>query len=96
MTPRTTSQATWAERAQYPRIVPDGKMTHAQRVRRPVVVVREALRVEDLNHRRHGRYGHHDEMLQHKNNPAVNIYHSSGRPDWRNCSPSDHSRVRPA
>lgn len=45
------------------RVVPDREVPHAQRHRRPVVIVREALRVEDLDNSGDGGHRHHDEML---------------------------------
>ena len=47
------------------RVVPDGEMLHAQRVRRPLIVVGVPRWVEDLDDSRNGRDRHHDKMLAH-------------------------------
>ena len=54
-----------SERTQgYARVIPDREVPHAQRLRRPMVIVRKAARIEDLNDGGSGRHWHHQQMLE--------------------------------
>ena len=44
------------------RVIPYGKMLHAQSSRRPFVIVRIALGIEKFKDCRNWGYGHHDQM----------------------------------
>ena len=46
------------------RIVPNREVPHAHRSRRPVVIVREAPGVEDLDYSGDRGHWHHDKMLR--------------------------------
>ena len=74
------------------RVVPDRKVPHAARARGPLVVVREPARVEDLDHGRHGRDGHHDEVREPVAVHAEQDLRFDGRADGRTARQPKASR----